>query len=485
MQSVAVPAAPARSEGTRASAIAGLLAAGIVFTALAGNRFNVGLIGWVAAVPWLLALRRLRGWRLWTLFFVALQLGTMLNILKIITDPIPVLFVPMFSVPTAAGAFVGYAIFEVLRRRLGDGWGLVLFPALTVALEALSFSTSEMGSWGSLAYTQLDNLPLLQVTSLFGLSAVTALLGMVSAVVAVLVARSDRARFLPAAGFVAGVVLLAHAYGSVRLDRTLDGPRVTVATVTTDIHLVDGAFPPPDERAAGTDQLFDRTATAVAAGAEVVVWNEGATAIEATEEAAFLDRAATFTREHGVDVLFAYVVPLTGGEYRYENKYVWMTPEGPLETYFKHHPVPGEGAVPGTDPLVAHVRPYGIAAGAICYDYDFPEMSKAHAAAGAGLALVPSSDWRGIDPFHSQMAAVRGIEGGYSVVRSVRWATSLATDALGRVRGAASYFEGERILLASVPAVRVPTLYSRIGEFLPGLGFLIVLVGAGQALLRR
>ncbi|MEM6925641.1 MAG: nitrilase-related carbon-nitrogen hydrolase, partial [Myxococcota bacterium] len=208
-------------------------------------------------------------------------------------------------------------------------------------------------------------------------------------------------------------------------------------------------------------------------------------AIEADDEAAFLERAAAFTELHGVDVLFAYVVPLTGGEYRYENKYVWMTPEGPLETYFKHHPVPGEGAVPGTEPLVAHVRPYGTAAGAICYDYDFPGMSKAHAAAGAGLALVPSSDWRGIDPFHSQMAAVRGIEGGYAVVRSVRWATSLATDALGRVRGAASYFEGERILLASVPTTRVPTLYSRIGEVLPGLGFLILVVATARAFVRR
>ncbi|MEM6927385.1 MAG: hypothetical protein AAF602_10670, partial [Myxococcota bacterium] len=257
MQSVAIPAAPARSEGTRASAIplAGLLAVGIVFTVLAGNRFNVGPLGWVAAVPWLLALRRLHGWRSWSLFFVALQLGMLLNILKIITDPIPVVFAPMFSVPTAGGTFVAYAIFEGLRRRLGDGWGLVLFPGLTVAFEALAFSTSEMGSWGSLAYTQLDNLPLLQITSLFGLSGVTALLAAVSAVVAVLVARADRARFVPAAGFVAGAVLLAHAYGSVRLDRTLDGPLVTVATVTTDVHLVDGAFPPPAVRAVGTDEL--------------------------------------------------------------------------------------------------------------------------------------------------------------------------------------------------------------------------------------
>lgn len=487
MNALALPAAVPRSERTRASALSlpALLALGVLFTALAGNRYNVALVGWVAAVPWLLALRQLRGWRTWSVFLVALQLGTFLNILKIVTDPIPVLFVPMFSVPTAMGAFVAYGLFEGLRRRLGDGWGLVLFPALTVVMEALSFSTSDMGSWGSLAYTQLDNLPLLQVTSLFGLTAVSALLAMVSAVVAVLVARPDRVRFLPAALVVAVVVGLAHAYGSVRLDRALDGPMVEVATVTTDIHLENGAFPPAAVVAVGTDQLFERTVRAIEAGAQVVVWNEGATAIDAADEAAFLERAAAFTRRHGVDVVFAYVVPLEHGPYVYENKYVWMTPEGPLETYFKHHPVPGEGAVPGTGPLAAHARPYGIAAGAICYDYDFPGMSKEHAAAGVGLALVPSSDWRGIDPYHSQMAAVRGIEGGYSVVRSVRWATSLATDAMGRVRGSARYVEGDRVMIASVPTRRVPTLYSRVGELLPFAGLLVVLAGMGAAVARR
>ncbi|MEN0065419.1 MAG: nitrilase-related carbon-nitrogen hydrolase [Myxococcota bacterium] len=483
MTGLALPAASTRSEWTRAStaSLAGLMAIGVLFTAMAGNRFNVGLIGWIAAVPWLLALRRLRGWREWAVFFLVIQLGTFINIAKIITEPIPVLFAPMFSVPTALGAFVAYAAFEALRRRLGDGWGIVLFPAFTVALEGLSYSTSDMGSWGSLAYSQLDNLPLLQVTSLFGLGGVSLLLALVSVVSAVLIERQDRSRFLPVAVFAAGLVVLAHTYGSVRLDQTLPGPQVTVATVTTDLHMRDGAFPEGEALAAGTDELFARTAEAVSAGAEVVVWNEGATAVAPEAERPFLDRAAAFTREHGVDVLFAYVIPLTDGNYRYENKYVWMTPEGPVETYLKHHPVPGEGAVPGTAPHVAHDRPYGKAAGAICYDYDFPQLSQAHAAAGTGLALIPSSDWRGIDPYHSQMAAVRGIEGGYSVVRSVRWATSLATDALGRVRGSASYFEGERILLASVPTTRIPTLYSQVGDVLPIASGLVLLIAFGAA----
>ena len=107
-------------------------------------------------------------------------------------------------------------------------------------------------------------------------------------------------------------------------------------------------------------------------------------------------------------------------------------------------------------------------AGAICYDYDFPGLGREHAALGAELVVVPSSDWRGIDPYHTQMATVRGIEGGFAVLRPVRWATSMATDAYGRVRGSLSAFEeNDRILLAQLPTTRIVTVYSRIGDVLP------------------
>lgn len=67
-------------------------------------------------------------------------------------------------------------------------------------------------------------------------------------------------------------------------------------------------------------------------------------------------------------------------------------------TYQKHHPVPGEPSIRGTEPLRVLARPYGRVGGAICYDYDFPALAREHARLGADLVVVPSSDWRGIDP---------------------------------------------------------------------------------------
>jgi apolipoprotein N-acyltransferase len=334
----------------------GWLLLGIAFTALSGMRFNVALLGWVAATPWLLYLRRTDGWRSRLLLFGALQVALFFSMLKIVTAPLPWFFALMFSVPTAAGAFVLYALFEGLRRRLGDGWGLLLFPALTVGAEWLTAHSSEMGSWGALAYTQLDNLALLQVASLFGLGGVSALLAATTALAAVLLDSPTPRRWGRAALAIGALVLAGHAYGSFRLYQPTEGPLVTVATVTTDVHMVAGGLPPQDEVDAGTDALFERSAAAADRGAQLIVWNEGATAVSPEDEPALLARGQALARARGVDLVMAYVVPLEGMA-RFENKYTWLTPEGPVETYLKHHPVPGEGAVPGTDPLVAHQRP--------------------------------------------------------------------------------------------------------------------------------
>ncbi len=351
------------------------LVVGVGFTALAGNRFNVGLLGWVVAVPWLLYLRRTRGWTARGLLLLALQVGAFLNILKIVTDPLPWFFALMFSVPSAVASFGAYLLFEAARRRLGDRWGVVLFPSLVVLLEWVAFTWSDMGSWGSLAYTQLGNPALLQVASLFGLTGVSALLAAVSALVAAAVASPRPRHWWREVAGVSALVVLAHAFGAVRMERTLDGPMVAVATVTSDIGPTPEVLGDPAVLADTNDRLFARTEAAAAQGAQVIVWNEGATAVHPEEEDALLARGHAVAAARGVDVVMGYVV-LLDGMTRFENKYVWMTPEGPVEAYRKHHPVPGEGSVRGTAPLVAHDRPYGRAAGAICYDYDIPTFFK-------------------------------------------------------------------------------------------------------------
>ncbi|MFC2165538.1 hypothetical protein ACFLT2_11155 [Acidobacteriota bacterium] len=49
------------------------------------------------------------------------------------------------------------------------------------------------------------------------------------------------------------------------------------------------------------------------------------------------------------------------------------------------------------------------------------------------IMLVPSWDWKEIDPLHSHMAAFRAVENGFPLVRQAGEGLSLSTDYLGRL----------------------------------------------------
>ncbi len=459
----------------------GWLIIGMLLTVAVGNRYNIAPLAWVVSVPWLIYLRQQAGWRDHLLLFVALQVGYFFALLKITTEPLPVTFAFMFSIPVAISALILFELFEAGRRRLGDGWGVALFVSLSVINEWLGSFTSPMGSWGSIAYSQIDNLPLMQLASVTGLTGISALIAATSALGAVLIASDERRRFVGPLAATLALIVAVHLFGTLRIANTLPGPLVSVGGVVTDGWFGDST--PVDHQSLQND-LFARSLTAVEQGAELVVWNEAATIVAAEDEEAFIARGEQFARQHDVDLVLAFGVPVEGTSL-FENQYVWITPEGPIEAYLKHHPVPNEPAVPGTEPLVAHDRPYGRAAGAICYDYDFPAMGKTHAGLGVDLVVVPSSDWRGIDPYHTRMASIRGIEGGFSVVRPVWAATSGAFDAYGRARATMSYYEGERVFVAKVPAQRIETIYSQIGETVPFIAFLGLLAVLVQLVRRR
>jgi apolipoprotein N-acyltransferase len=90
-----------------------------------------------------------------------------------------------------------------------------------------------------------------------------------------------------------------------------------------------------------------------------------------------------------------------------------------------------------------------------------------HARLGVDVVALPSSDWRAIDPIHSQMAALGAIAGGFSVIRSTRFGLSAIIDPLGRIRAWHSSFEGGApVLIAEVPRHHLDTVYARVGDVL-------------------
>ena len=139
-----------------------------------------------------------------------------------------------------------------------------------------------------------------------------------------------------------------------------------------------------------------------------------------------------------------------------------FTPEGDHAfTYQKTKswlPVEADGVIRSID------TPYGIVAAAICFDMDFPDFIRQ--AAGADIMLVAGYDSERIRPFHTEVALIRGIEGGYSIVRQVNDGTSMASDFRGTMLSRQDSFTTEdRIMFADVPTSGTRTFYQTAGDW--------------------
>lgn len=444
-----------------------LLIFGIILTVLSGFRWGVELLAWINWIPFLMFSMGTKGWKNSLLLLAALLIGVNGMTAKIITEPVPFVFTFIFGVPTGFSAWIMLLIWEKTRQNISYHLWIPSFVSLVVFSEWTTFRYSDFGMWGTMASTQVNNLELLQIASITGISGIAAIMAMVSIWGAIFLSSNSKKKWYRA-GVLIGILLFATiSYGSFRIYKDQKGKTVKTAAIVTDLHISPNAFPTENEISDGTNELFIRSHQACKSGAKIIVWNEGATMVNSSDESDLIERGAQFSIENSVDLIMAYIVPISHKPLKFDNKYVWFNSNGEiLETYRKHHPVPGEGAIRGTEELMVHKQKYGFAAGALCYDYDFPEMAIEHGKKGAGIVVVPSSDWRGIDPYHSKMTRIRAIEGGFSVLRPVRWATSMAFDAYGRIRAAMPYNEGNRIMIVDLPSENIKTLYTRLGDWL-------------------
>ncbi len=136
--------------------------------------------------------------------------------------------------------------------------------------------------------------------------------------------------------------------------------------------------------------------------------------------------------------------------------------------YDKAHPTPGPEAAftapgPGIVPITD--TPLGRIASVICFDMDFPWLVRQGGQAHADLLIAPSLDWDTAKRSHAQLASIRAVENGVSLVRPSGDGISQAVDHQGRVLAAADSFATDKaVFLTSVPMHRVATVYAVIGD---------------------
>ncbi len=364
-------------------------------------------------------------------------------------------------------------LFRALVVREAYWWALVSFPAAWVSAEYLNNRTSVHGTFGNLAYSQLECLPLLQVASVTGPWGISFFLLLFSSTLAmgVYLWRTEPKLAVHVVFGGLGAVVLALILGGVRLAVPEHGPMVKVGLIASDApgnrNIADAG--------ADTERLFREYAAAadkaVGQGARALVIPEKVGVVvdpETRTTDAFFSALAEKTRA----VIVVGMVRATAergaqGRELYNEARVYAPGRAPL-SYDKQHMLPPfeSQLKPGTA-LTTMEETSGKWGVEICKDMDFTPLSREYGVLGTGLLLVPAWDF-GVDrTLHGHMALMRGVESGFSMARAAKLGFLTVSDNRGRVLAESRSDAGGRFttLVANVPVDHVQTLYLRFGDW--------------------
>jgi apolipoprotein N-acyltransferase len=315
-----------------------------------------------------------------------------------------------------------YVVDRLIAHKLKGLTASLVFPTAWAVTEYVS-SYGPYGSWGSNAYSQYGDLPLLQILSVTGLWGITFLIGWFAAVcswlwqVGLEPGCARRGAWL-CFGTIAMVMLLGGARlaffppssPTVRV-ASISARRVTPLPSAELLGRIWQGNATNAERddfrvwAAATDNdLLARAEQEMQAGARIVFWAEINAEVLKQDEAGLITSGGNLAAMHQAYLGMALAVHNEGRTPSVENKLVLIKPDGHVAwEYNKVRPVPGDLQILGDGKLLVLKTPYGRISSIICFDGDFPQVPAQAGVLKADILLDPSNDWRAIDPWHTQM----------------------------------------------------------------------------------
>jgi apolipoprotein N-acyltransferase len=461
------------------------LALGTLLNLFSGGRWAIAVAAWLAPV-FLLHFTRLQSpvsGMIW--LWLALLVTTYWAYHGLI--PAPGVAAVTISALIALANLLPFLVDRLLGPCIPGFVSTLVFPLAWAVVDFAAARLSPYGTWGSPAYTQYGNLPLMQLASVTGTVGITFLMAWFASVInwawdqhfdwasthtglLIYVAACSVALFLGGARLVFSSIpeqsirvaaigwpeeIISQPDFMRALEPALSNDeRTRLNLMFTRIH----------------DYFLDATRREARAGAKLIVWPEANAMVFQEHESALLERVQHLAREENIHVLTGIGVVFHGATQPFENKAVLIDPAGAIALhYVKAIPVPGfEAQISrrGKPRIETADSVHGKIAAAICYDLDFPGFIRQVGTAQSDLLLVPSSDWEAIKLAHHISAVFRAVENGVPMVRATRWGLSAAVDAQGRVLAQVDPFiSTNQAMVAQVAVGGVRTLYARFGDW--------------------
>jgi apolipoprotein N-acyltransferase len=475
----------------------GLSAASGLLLATTMPNFDVGLLGWLALVPLLLAIYTAP---IKEHFLLALPFGLIWSIA--VHNWYPNIFPPAlgYFLIIAVGTFYAGMIQlgTWLQSRLSGILKLLALPITWAAIEYIKFIAPVVEDWWFvlLAKSQWRFPPALQILSITGFPGLSFMIMLANVALAFLLLRALREqkvewRSVAALALVAAIV----GWGALTIP-SAPAESFTIAAITDMVNQdqaiqASGEF---DGQAVGyianrpemSQAIFDLNATLTRSIANqqpaFVVWSENE--FSDIDDPQFIDQLKGLAQE-----VNSYIVA----------DVVWNAPSGMHDTALlvgpegneigrraKINTTAGEeerGFVPGAEDFPLFDTPYGTVGISVCWDIHRLWITRELARAGADIILMPmdndfnSTPW--FPPYHASDAIFRAVE-NRTAVGTVN-GLSLVIDPYGRMTAQGGINE-RGVIVGESFTVSGQTPYTRWGDWFGWLmvGLTAVLIGKAQ-----
>jgi apolipoprotein N-acyltransferase len=363
-------------------------------------------------------------------------------------------------------------------------------------------------TWGSLAYTQHGNRPLLPLATATGMWGIGFVVLFVNAL-AVWALRRMGERAKQALALLAVAAVAVAAPGLIPIPGA-DGPALDVAVVQGNVPL-----------ALASDRLLQTGAVAASHIAlhrtlaanppDLAVWPENALPEDPAADPALGRAVSAAVAQVGSPTLIGALARAPADRYspfRFFNQVLLYAGDGRIVgRYSKLHLVPGGEYVPwptlfgwtnryrrgnavlapGRDIRLFRVN--GVTVGTpICFENVFPDLFRRFVAKGAGVVVLTTNDssflFSEASREHVIISQLRAVETGRWVVHAAVSGQSAVIDPSGVVRARTSLFE-RTILRRDVPSSSARTLYVRFGDWFPWACGIAVLVALAAGWVRQ
>jgi len=491
--------------------IAWAILSGLLLTG-AFPKIGLNWLAWFALVPLLYAIRNLSAAAAFRLGWIS----GLVHFLSLLYWLVPVMrtygYLPIYLsvailILLTAVLAVFIALFSVIlcavsRKPAGC---LIWLPVIWVALEYLRSFIFSGFPWELLGYSQYKHLLLIQISDIFGVYGLSALIAFVNGAIFITLLylikrRWQRTKITKqlATGsmitLIAGIGLTGF-YGYWRLQvidiLVAEAPKTRISVIQGNIDQGikwDPAFQ------LETIKKYNRLSSmAIKQEPDLIVWPESATPFYFLYDVTPSELVFEGIRTSATDYLIGSpsFLRINDGVHYYNSAYLISPEEKTMGKYDKTHLVPfGEYVpfkkwLPFPGKMVAQVGDFrggkvgktlpwrGEQLGVqICYEIVFPELSRAMAKNDASLLVNITNDaWFGktSGPYqHFSMTVFRAVENRRSLARSANTGISGFIDPAGRILASTDLLQ-DAVATRQVPMLKQKSVYTRFGDIFAGL----------------